>query len=62
MRRLAEFEKRFGVSTTFFLSEMTSEDLAGGDLEYVEWAGEAKLLTGLEAELGELEHARYQLP
>jgi hypothetical protein len=27
----------------------------------VEWAGEAKLLEGLEAELTELEHARYQL-
>ena len=41
---------------------MTAEDLEGGDLEYVEWAGEAKLLEGLKAELAELEHARYQLP
>jgi hypothetical protein len=41
---------------------MTAEDLAGGDLEYVEWAGEAKLLEGLEAELRELEDARCQLP
>ena len=61
-RRLAGFEERFGVSTTHFLNEMTAEDLPGSDLEYVEWAGEAKLLEGLEAELGELEHARYQLP
>ena len=43
-----------------FLREMTAEDLAGGDMEYVEWAGEAKLLEGLTAELGELEHARYR--
>jgi hypothetical protein len=61
-RSLAEFEQRYDVGTDHFLREMTAEDLEGGDLEYVEWAGEAKLLQGLEAELAELEHARYQLP
>ena len=61
-RRLAEFEERYGVNTAYFLQEMTAEDLEGGDLEYVEWAGEAKLLEGLKDELTELEHARYQLP
>lgn len=61
-RRLTEFERRYGVTTADFLREMAAEDLEGGDLEYVEWAGEAKLLEGLEAELTELEHARYQLP
>jgi hypothetical protein len=40
---------------------MVAEDLHGGDLEYVEWAGEAKLLEGLEAELWELEHASYHI-
>lgn len=61
-RRLNEFETRYSVTTNHFLKEMTAEDLVGGDLEYVEWAGEAKLLKGLESELGELEHARYRLP
>ena len=61
-RRLAEFEARYGINTTRFLREMTAEDLTGGDLEYVEWAGEAKLLAGLEAELRELKDARCQLP
>jgi hypothetical protein len=61
-RRLAAFETRYGVDTAHFLRAMTAEDLAGGDMEYVEWAGEAKLLEGLEAELRELEHARYHLP
>lgn len=61
-RRLVQFEQRYGVDTAHFLREMTAEDLEGGDLEYVEWAGEAKLLEGLEAELTELEHARYHLP
>ena len=61
-RRLAQFEAQYGVNTAHFLRDMAAEDLAGGDLEYVEWAGEAKLLAGLEDELTELEHARYQLP
>lgn len=38
---------------------MTAEDLTGGDWAYVEWAGEAKLLTGLQAELEELERASF---
>lgn len=61
-RRLRDFEARYGVDTDHFLCTMTAEDLAGGDLEYVEWAGEATLLDGLDAELRELEHVRYQLP
>jgi hypothetical protein len=61
-RRLAEFESRYGVNTAHFLRDMTAEDLAGGDLEYVEWAGEARLLEGLEAELRGLEDARCHLP
>ena len=61
-RNLKKFEQRYGVSTTVFLREMVAEDLAGGDLEYVEWAGEAKLLEGLETELRELEDVHYQVP
>lgn len=61
-QRLAMFEARYDVNTAHFLSEMTAEDLKEGDLEYVEWAGEARLLEGLEAELLELENARCQLP
>lgn len=61
-RRLTQFEGRYGVDTAYFLQEMAAEDLEGGDQEYVEWAGEAKLLVGLEAELTELEHARFKLP
>ena len=61
-RRLAQFERRYGVDTDHFLQEMSAEDLEDGDLEYVEWAGEAQLLEGLRSELAELEHASYQLP
>ncbi|NOZ07062.1 MAG: hypothetical protein GXP41_12045 [Chloroflexi bacterium] len=61
-RRLRQFEKQYGVDTAHFLQAMTAEDLEGGDLEYVEWAGEAKLLKALKAELLELEYAKYHLP
>jgi len=61
-RRLAEFEQRYETDTEDFLRRMAAEDLRGGDLEYVEWAGEADLLRGLTRELAELEDAHYQLP
>lgn len=61
-RLLTGFETKYGVDTDTFLREWAAEDLGGGDLEYVEWAGEARLLAGLEEELGELEQARYELP
>ena len=41
-RNLSQFEQRYGVTTVKFLQEMVAEDLGGGDIEYVEWAGEAK--------------------
>jgi hypothetical protein len=61
-RRLAEFEQQYGVTTAHFLQTMTAEDLTGGDMEYITWAGEARLLDGLENELAELEDVDYQLP
>lgn len=60
-RRLQAFENRYAVSTAHFLQNMVAEDLVGGDIEYVEWAGEAKLLVGLNEELAELEHVHYFL-
>lgn len=60
-RRLTQFEQKYGVATTYFLENMAAEDLQGGDMEYVEWAGEAKLIIGLQAELTELEDVRYHL-
>lgn len=60
-RRLREFEARYGVDTDAFLAQMTAEDLVGGDLEYVEWAGEANLLEGLRRELQDLEDVRVRL-
>ncbi len=52
--KLALFEARYQTTTHSFMANMTAEDLDGGDLEYVEWAGEASMLKWLEAELLEL--------
>lgn len=59
-RALEKFEKRHGVTTDRFLEEMTAEDLEGGDVEYIEWAGEAKLMSRLEDELRDLEDIRCE--
>ena len=58
---LYRFEQQYKVTTDYFLKEMAAEELVGGDWEYVEWAGEAHLLQGLETELRDLEYARRQL-
>jgi len=61
-RKLTSLEQRHNVTTEQLLAQMTAEDLPGGDWAYVEWAGEAKLLAGLQTELEELERASYHLP
>ncbi len=61
-RRLMKFEKRYGVDTTHFLHTIPAEDLEDGDLEYIEWAGEARLLDSLQTELSELENTHVQFP
>jgi hypothetical protein len=48
--RLQAFQARYGRE----LSSLAAEDLDGGDLEYVEWAGEAELLRRLEADVRHL--------
>jgi hypothetical protein len=60
-RKLQEFEQRYNVATAYFLEAMTAEDLRGGDLEYVEWAGEAQMLTSLQHDIAALEYARSNL-
>jgi len=53
--RLAPFERKYGVTSEYFMSEMVAEDLEGGDIEYVEWAGEYKLMQSAQEELWELQ-------
>jgi len=50
-RRLAEFEDKYGVSSTTFMVKMAAEDLDGGDDEYVRWAREFELTQRLREKL-----------
>jgi hypothetical protein len=40
LERLKQFEDRYQVSSSEFAERLTAENLAGQDLEYVEWMGE----------------------
>ena len=53
--RLLPFERKYGVSSKRFIEEMTAEDLQGGDDEYVQWAGEYRLMQRLEERLVRLQ-------
>jgi hypothetical protein len=57
--RLMPFEQKYHVSSAHFLAEMATEDLEGGDDEYVQWAGEYRLLQSLESRLQQLQGITY---
>lgn len=58
-QKLFAFEKKYNVSSEYFLKEMAAEDLDGGDIEYVEWAGEYQVLQQLEKQLKQLQGIDY---
>lgn len=55
--RLADFEQRYGMTTTEFLRRFTPEDL-GETLDFIDWQGETKMLALLEAKKNALEGAQ----
>ena len=55
-RKLNLFEQRYQFSTAQLLAEKTADDLSGGDMDYIEWAGEAKILEGLNEEIAKEAH------
>ncbi len=56
---LKEFETKYQISSEFFLENWTSEDLTGGDDEYISWAGEIKIKRKLTNSLQKLEAIEY---
>jgi len=58
-KRLELFEKKYGVSSEIFLSEWTAEKLEGKDIEYIEWAGEAKLYSRMRERLITIKEIKY---
>ena len=59
MRRLTPFERKYGVSSEYFIAEMAAEDLEDGDDEYVSWAGEYRLMLRLREKLDRLGELGY---
>ncbi len=59
-RRLSPFEKKYKVTSEYFITNLASEDLEGGDDEYVSWAGEYKLWKRLEKKLSDLKDIEYE--
>ena len=61
-KRLAVFETKYGVTSDFFIDEMSAEDLEGKDAEYIRWAGEYKLQQRLQHKLDKLKAIDYNDP
>lgn len=62
---LMEFETKYQISSEFFFTHWTAEDLEGGDEEYVSWSGDIKIKKKLTNSLQKLEAIEYvtqQLP
>ncbi len=57
--RLKKFERKYNISSEKFINEWSAEDLKGGDLEYVEWAGEYRLALRLSDRLAAIESIEY---
>lgn len=58
-KRLRPFEEKYNVTSDYFISSMTAEDLEGKDEEYVSWAGEYQLKQRLQAKLKQLREIVY---
>lgn len=57
--RLRALESRYGMTSADAMATATAEDLVGGDLDYVEWSGEWRMLQQLRQDLGQLEAIEY---
>lgn len=56
---LAQFETKYQISSDFFLTNYTAEDLEGGDEEYILWLGEIKIKEKLTNSLAKLKEIEY---
>ncbi len=58
-KKIDFFEEKYNVSSEVFLRTWTAENLVGKDIEYTEWAGEAKLHFRLRERLAILKGIEY---
>ncbi len=57
-KRLKPFEQKHQVTSDKFIATMSAEDLSDDD-EYVQWAGEYKLMQRLEEKMKQLKELRF---
>jgi hypothetical protein len=58
-KEIQKFEKKYRISSDDFLAEYTSDDLSGGDEDYISWMGEIKLREALLEEIKALREIEY---
>ncbi|MCT7955098.1 hypothetical protein [Laspinema palackyanum] len=61
-KRLQAFEDKYNQPSHQLKNRLTAEDMDGGDLEYLEWAGEYKLFLELEEQIKVLKSLEYVNP
>ncbi|MCX6584174.1 MAG: hypothetical protein NT166_28710 [Candidatus Aminicenantes bacterium] len=57
--RLKKFERKYEISSSKFITDWSAEELKGGDMEYVEWAGEYRLAQRLNERLATIKSIEY---
>jgi hypothetical protein len=58
-KRLLPFEKKYNVTSEYFIANLAAEDLEDGDDEYISWAGEYELKKRLDKKLEQLREIEY---
>lgn len=58
-KEINKFEEKYRLSSDKFLATCTSEDLSGGDEDYISWIGEIRLREALLEEIKALSEIEY---
>ncbi len=58
-RQIAMFENEYKISSETFLKQFTTEDMKGGDPEYISWAGELKIRERIVKDIDRLKEIKY---
>ena len=58
-RQIAMFENEYKISSETFLKQFSSEDMKGGDPEYISWAGELKIRDKIRTDINRLKEIQY---
>jgi len=58
-REVSRLEDKYKISSEVFLKKYASEDLEGGEEEYVKWVGEIKIKARIADNLNKLREIEY---